>query len=213
MHCTIASLLQVHYPCMQALNILRQCHSYEKRPVEAGVILFNIKTCTIRTGFLGLLQREGIQGTSVYGTKCTFLTGTRVLFSSRQCDTKCTLRECAEVIEYPQEVTVFLKKGVSREFPQLKNLGTLTLTGKEEKRYLVVSKAGGSKYDKLHTLPLDSSMKVTNATDDCHSKGVNQAIHPSVWMLIYCAMHSSSMYIIRQQYVILIIAASKNKCF
>ena len=96
------------------------------------------------------------------GTKYTFLTGTRVFFSSRQCDTRCSLRECAEVIKYPQEATVFLDKEESREFPQLKNLGTLTLTGKEEKRYLVVSKEGGSEYDKLHTLPLDSTTKVTN---------------------------------------------------
>ena len=96
------------------------------------------------------------------GKKYTFLTGTRVLFSSRQCDTQCTLRECAEVIKYPQEATVFLEKEESKEFPQLKNLGTLTLTGKEEKRYLVVSTVGGSKYDKLHTLSLDSTTKVTN---------------------------------------------------
>ena len=68
------------------------------------------------------------------GTKYTFLTGTRVFFSSRQCDTRCSLRECAEVIKYPQEATVFTDKEESKEFPQLKNLGALTLTGKEEKR-------------------------------------------------------------------------------
>ena len=141
--------------------MLRECYSYKQRSVKAGVILFNIEEINV-----GLLRRRGIRGTSVYGTKYTFLTGTRVLFSSRQCDTKCTLRECAEVIQFPQEATAFLLKEKSKQFPNLMNLSELTFTGKEERLYLVVSKINedDSSDHMLHTLPVNSDTKVNICT-------------------------------------------------
>ena len=148
-------------PCMQAFNVLRQCYSYEKRPAKVGLILFNIKRICV-----GLLRQKGIRGTAVNGTKYTFLTGTRVFFSSRQCDTKCTLRECAEVIQFPQEATAFLLKEKSKQFPNLMNLSELTFTGKEERLYLVVSKINedDSSDHMLHTLPVNSDTKVNICT-------------------------------------------------
>ena len=143
--------------CMQAFKVMEQCSSYKSGCVETGVILFSIEV--VRVGFR---QQKAIQGTSMYGMKYTFLDGSRVFFSSRQCDTRCSLWECADIIRYPQKVTAFLNEEESREFPQLKNLSELTLTGKEEKKYLLMCKMkeDGSIERKLHTLPADSTTKV-----------------------------------------------------
>ena len=149
------------HACMQAVKVMGECCSYEKRCVKSGVILFNIEV--IRIGFLGF-QRRAIRGVCMYGTKYTFLDGTSVLFSSRQCDTQCTLWECAAIIRYPQQVTAFLDgEEESKKFPQLKNLSKLTLTGKEEKKFLLMykMKEDGSKVYKPLTLPADSHTMVT----------------------------------------------------
>ena len=143
---------------MQAFKVMKECFSHDKSCVKAGVILFNIEMVHV-----GFLRQKAIQGTSAYRTKYTFLNGSRVFFSSRQYDTRCSLRECADIVRYPQKVTAFLNEEESREFPQLKNLSELTLTGKEEKKYLLMCKMkkDGSVERKLHTLPADSTTKVT----------------------------------------------------
>ena len=138
---------------------MKECCSYERSRVTPGVILFNIEA--VRVGFPR--RQSAIRCATMYGTKCTFLDGAEVLFSSRQCDTRCCLWECTGVIRYPQKVTTFLTEGESREFPQLKNLSELTLTGKEEKKHLLMRKMkeDGSLEKKLYTLPTDSTAKVT----------------------------------------------------
>ena len=143
---------------MQAFKVMKECFGRDRNCVKAGVILFNIEVVHV-----GFLRRKAIRGTSAYRTTYTFPDGSRVLFSSRQCDTRCSLWECSDIIKYPQKVTAFLNEEESREFPQLANLSELTLTGKEEKKYLLMCKMkeDGSLDRKLHTLPADSTMKVT----------------------------------------------------
>ena len=146
------------HACMQAVKVMRECCSYEKRRVKSGVILFNIEVIRV-----GLRRRRAIRGVCMYGTEYTFLDGISVLFSSRQCDTRCSLWECAAIIIYPQQVTAFLDRvEESKKFPQLKNLSELTLTGKEEKTFLLMCrmKEDGSTEDKLLTLPADSHTMV-----------------------------------------------------
>ena len=146
------------HACMQAVKVMRECCCHEKRRVKSGVILFNIEVIRI-----GLRRRRAIRGVCVYGTEYTFLDGTSVLFSSRQCDTQCSLWECAAIIRYPQQVTAFLDREESKKFPQLKNLSELTLTGTEEKLFLLMyrMKGDGSTEDKPYTLPADSHTMVT----------------------------------------------------
>ena len=143
--------------------MIKECCSYEKIHLTSGVILFNIEI--IRVGFL---RWKCIRCVDMYGTKHTFLDDAEVLFSSRQCDTRCSLWECAGVIRYPQKVTTFLTEEESSEFPQLKNLSELTLTGKEDKKCLLMckTKEDGSTENKLYSLPADGTTKVTmHATD------------------------------------------------
>ena len=143
---------------MQAVKVMGECCSYEKRRVKFGVILFNIEVIRV-----GLLRRRAIRGVCMYGTAYTFLDGTSVLFSSRQCDTQCSLWECAAIIRYPQQVTAFLDREESKKFPRLKNLSELTLTGKKEKPFLLMykMKEDCSTEDKPHTLPADSHIMVS----------------------------------------------------
>ena len=97
---------------MQVFKVMKECFSHDGSCVEAGVILFNIELVHV-----GFLRRKAIRGTSAYRTRYTFPDGARVFFSSRQCDTRCSLWECADIIKYPQKVTAFLNKEESREFP------------------------------------------------------------------------------------------------
>ena len=152
------------YACMQAFKVMKECCSYEKRRVRSGIILFNVEAIHV-----GFRRRKAICCASMDGTEYTFLDGAEVLFSSRQCDTQCSLWECAGVIRYPQQVRTFLTEGESREFPQLKNLSELTLTGREDKKYLLMRKMkeDGSMKEQLYTVPADGTTKVTmNTTDD-----------------------------------------------
>ena len=143
--------------------MIKECYSYEKIRLAFGVILFNIEIIHV-----GFRRRKGIRCVDMHGIKHTFLDDAEVLFSSRQCDTRCCLWECAGVIRYPQKVTTFLTEEESREFPQLKNLSELTLTGKEDKKCLLMCKMkeDGSPENKLYSLPADDTTKVTMCATD-----------------------------------------------